>query len=410
MPVSQKVLELQSEFVKRLSLHEPFNVFNVSPIDTLLYQLIDCDDEILELTLGKLGYNLRNFAQHIDFQHPGISSIFDGIIADNQEFALNCIELLTLGKIAKENNLQRIIPSLGKIITNESIPKDVLKKLDISNRTHVRLLKDEKERQEIRTTKKMQIIDLHFLYKKGKEIWQVQPDSFAKYLRFNSAYQDDLDLAEKKINHYEKLRCNVLAEEIRQSIACFKKNLEESYYGFNRITMTTASIILAKSLGYNYDENENQIFVDRKFFGKYDFDPEQLFEFSPLISSRTSTNFFSERKREPFLFEPRVYPLHEFQDIATNQIKSSIAILENFPDAGNKPIFDHFGIIVPGVNFPKKNQSLYCISDQKGFVQNFKIREDALKILDKILVKEGYLDAILIGEKDGKCYFISYFT
>ena len=36
-------------------------------------------------------------------------------------------------------------------------------------------------------------------------------------------------------------------------------------------------------------------------------------------------------------------------------------------------------------------------------------KDDALKSLDRILIKGNYIYPILVGERDGKCYFISYF-
>ena len=418
---SGKVLELQNEFLKRLAFHEP-------PlkccVPTLLHRVIECDDDLLDFTLGKVGHKLRLFAQNVDFQHPEIATIFDGIIANDQDFAQECMELLVLGRFAREQNLQRIIPALGRAFTKESLTRNIIKKIDVpaNNRMHVRLLKDCKEREEIRMTKRMQIIDLHSIYKKGEEIWNAQPDNFTKFLRFDTAYQDDLKIAEKKAVRYEELGCISLAAEVRKSIESFREHMEQSYYGFNRITMTNAAIILAKSLGYLYTPPQDggsaaysnwkidgKITVHRRFFGKYNFDPEQIMEFSPIVSSVAGSPIFTQKAQPPYNYEPRVYPLHEFSDIMTDNVRNTVSLLEEFPDADNKPIFDHFGVIVPGVAFPLDKQSSYSFSDEKGMVQSYSNRETALKSLDSILIKGEYFHAVLVGEKDGKCYFISYF-
>jgi hypothetical protein len=416
---SQKVSELQSEFSKRIAHHE---LPEKHDVPSLLCKIVECDDELVEFALGKVGQKLRSFAQNVDFQHPDIVSIFDGVIANDHLFSQECLELLVLGQFAREKNLQKIIPLLGKMITQESLSRNIIKKIDVpsNNRMHVRFIKDNKEREEIRMTKKMQIIDLQSVYKKGEDAWSVQPDSFKKFLRFDTAYEDDIAIAEKKSQRYKELGCLSLSDEIQKSIENFRDNMDQSYYGFNRITMTNAAFILAKSLGYNYSSqqeknysygnynNESKINVDRGFFKKYNFDVNHQISILPSVCQ--SSDFIAVAKLNSYSYEPRVYPLHEFSDILSSNIEKTIELLENFPDAGNKPIFDHFGIIVPGVSYPAPKQILYRFLDESKSVQSYVVREDALKALDKILIKGQYLYAILVGEKDGKCYFISYFV
>jgi hypothetical protein len=413
----RKVLDLQNEFKKRLEQHSPSLNYSVP---FLLYKIIECDDDILNFTLGSLGLKLRQFAQHVDFHHPEIVSIFDGIIANDHQFAQECMELLVLGKYAKENNLQKIIPSLGKALSKNSLSGSILKKIDLpqNNRMHVRLLKESKEREEIRMTKRMQTIDLQGVFRKGKNIWEAQPDNFTKFLRFDTAYQDDLNLAEKKAQRYDELGCVSLADEVRKSIEAFKEHMENSYYGFNRITMTSVALILAKSLNYTYLSTESnswnylcdKITVNPKFFGQYNFDPNRALKFSPSISLAAGESIFCQKKIESYDYEPRVYPLHEFNDIMTGRVKDTISFLEAFPDANNKPIFDHFGIIVPGVSLFSQNQSDYSFLNENGMIQSYAVREDAVKALDAILIKGKYFHPIILGERDNKCYFVCYWS
>lgn len=408
----RRATDLQTEFFKRLACHNPPLPHYVP---SLLLKIIECDEDLLEFSLGKIGQNLKLFAKNVDFQHPEIVSIFDGIIADDQSFAQECIELLSLAKLAKEQNLFKIIPYLGKVLTNELQPKNIIKKIDIpqNNRMHVRLLTDNKEREEIRLTKRMQIIDLQGIYKKGKsEAWDCQPDNFTRFLRFDTAFQDDIKLAEKKAKRYEELGCSSMAAEIRKSIASFNEHMEQSYYGFNRITMTSAAIILAKSLEFEFftqSYSDNKVIVNRSFFGKYNLDSESFLEFSPYVSQLAGSPIYTQKQNLlPFDYEPRVYPLHEFIDITPDNVKNAISLLEKFPDASDKPIFDHFGVIVPSIAIPKINEK-YSFLDEQGLVHSFSIRDDALKSLDRILIKGNYIYPIVVGERDGKCYFISYF-
>jgi hypothetical protein len=420
---ARKILELHSEFLRRLDRHEP----PLQPsVPLILTRILECDEEILEFSLGQFGQKLRRFADKVDFSHPEIISIFGGILADDQDFSKECLELLILAQYARDNQLTKIIPLLGKTAVKETLSSNVIKKIDPhQNRMYVRLLKNPWEREEIRLTKRMQIIDLQGLYSKGEEIWNAQPDSFSKFLRFDTAYQADLKVAEQKAATYEELGCTSLADEIKKTIATFREHMEHSHYGFNRITMTNATIILAKSLGFTYTpaqeisggfvgsyKTEAKITVNRKFFGKYNFDPEQIIELNPIVSEFARSPVFTVKDCGPYQYQPRVYPLHDFWDLASEELQDIIKMLENFPDAGGKPIFDHFGVIVPSVALPQQapKGNVFIFLDEKGMTKAFTSKEDAEKDLDSILIKNEYLTPIVIGEKDGKCYFLTYFT
>jgi hypothetical protein len=153
---------------------------------------------------------------------------------------------------------------------------------------------------------------------------------------------------------------------------------------------------------------DGKIVVNRKFFGKYNFDPEQQIEFSPIVSHAAGSPIFTQKQQQPFNYEPRVYPLHELSDIITEDIQKTISLLEAFPDAGGKPIFDHFGVIVPGVAFPVEGDGPFSFFDERGMLHTYTFRHEALKVLDTILIKNGYFYPIIVGERDGKCYFICY--
>lgn len=405
--VNSYVSELQNEFFRRLE-----TVSNLPPsqVPCLLREIVECDMELVEFTLGSIGHNLKLFSQHVDLSHPEMTSILDGMLSDNQEFSQKCVELLHLGKYAREKHLNKLIPYFGKIIVDENNDKNIIRKIDVpqNNRMHVRLLKNCSDRDNIRLTKRTQIIDLNSFGKKAEEIWESQPDNFRSFLRFDVAYQEDLIVAERKVKRYKDLGCESLANEIQASIDAFKKNMDQCYYGFNRITMTNASIILAKSLGFKFvlsqdimnGNSTSRIVVYRNFFGNYNFDPDNL-----------NSEIFSAKENSCFSYEPRLYPLHELAEIMTDNVKKTIDVLENFPDAGNKPIFDHFGVIVPSVNFPfeEKNNS-YTILNESGIIQSYSSKKDAVKSLDCILIRGEYFHPILVGEKDNKCYFISYWT
>lgn len=402
----KKVLSFQNEFLKRLEI---INRGESPAIPDLVLKLQDYDDQTIQIGLGDVGCKLKKFILQADLSHPELVNVFDGILADNQDFSLHCRELLSLASYAKQDNMLLVIPFFNQFLYKEY--KTAIRKIEIPsvNRVNVRFLKDREEREQIRCSKKMQVIDLQGIYKKGKSFWDSQPNNFSRFLRFDTGYQDELKKAEKKAKRYEELGCQSLAEEVQKTMDLFREHTECNYFGFNRITMTTASVILAKSLGYGYveDGSGDKIVINRKAF--YNFNPDPIIEYNPYVSMVSGTKAFTDKTQSPYEYEPRVYPYYEFSTIASEETKKIISHLERFPDVGNKPIFDHFGLIVPSVNFPKKESGDFTFLNKSGILHIRETREEAVKDLDKIMIENRDVYPIIIGEKDGKCYFISYF-
>ena len=411
--VTYEVRSLQAEFLKRL-YRQSKQVPATSP-PQLLRKLVDIDAQTLQYALGDYGKVLVNLTQSIDLEHPDIFSFFDGFFCDDNLFAQRCLELLELAKLAKSQNFTSIFPLLGKMLVEESLEKSILKRLDVTSqyKFHVRLVKDRSLREDIRKTKKMQTIDLQALYKKGEEIWNSQPSDFRRFLRFDAAYTAELKQAQKKMRRYEELGCSALATEIQKSIASFRENMDQSYHGFNRITMTNIAIILAKSLGYIFRNTKNSdnseyiarvdptIVIPKSFFGDYCFDPTV----TPEFISVTPSTVFVLSKPEFYVYEPRVYPFHELQEIAPKSVLDLINYLENFPDVSGKPIFDHFGVIVPGISY-----NYHHFVNTEGTLETYNCNEDCCKAMDKNFIKNKYFYPIIVGEKDGKCFFVSYWA
>jgi hypothetical protein len=119
-------------------------------------------------------------------------------------------------------------------------------------------------------------------------------------------------------------------------------------------------------------------------------------------------NFFAEPGAEPapVAYEPRVYPLGEVYPDASETARQIVALTERLPDADGKPIFDHYGVIVPGVAYPKKEPRFVLEDDT---LRSFDTIEQAKKTLDLTLIRRECLRPIVVGERDGRCYFVSYF-
>ena len=390
-----QMYKIDDEFQRRIRQNSFPKIIQIPP---LLTEIKNCDLDSLELCFGKFGLDLKKFIENIDLLHPDVQSIFDGILSDDNDFSKDFIELINLSKLAKQNNLNKVLPLLSKDYFKNLLPKSLIKKIESPSRLYLRMLKDSSDRNKLRQNKKMQNIDLQGVYSKGNYFWDSQPSSFSKFLRFDDSYLEDLEEAQKKAKRYKELGCISLEQEINKSIESFKELFKDNHFGFNRITITNAAIILAKSLGFKFTSQEkvnnfgsirleSEIKINKNFFEGINFSIDE--------------NFFD--------YQPRIYPIHDFMHIASEDTKTSISHLESFPEAFGKPIFDHFGVIVPSISLNKDENGFYNFIF-KGMHYSFEDKDEAEKKIDLILIKNEYIPSIIVGDKDGKCYFLSYFN
>lgn len=398
------VMQFQKEFNKRLFLTKNIVSFEVP----LIWKtLAECDQEIIRIILGDTGLHLLGLMDKIDLEHPDIVSIFDGVLSNENSFSQRCIEVINLAEFAKEKKFTNIFDIFEKTISQNAENTIKLICSDSKNKTSVRFLKNQTHRNELRSQKKPQQIDLSNLYKKGLNYWESLPNSFDKFLRFDDAYEHDLILAEEKAKQYMELGCTSLAEEINKTIEAFKTNIKQSYFGFNRLTMANASAILAKSLGFDFVYHcNNWDSFDKKNYAA--INSKVVLDFLCKVFSVDICDItipFVQDKL--FAYEPRIYPFHYLKEVASNQTKRIVDRLEKLPEANNKPIFDHFAVIIPSIKLFDKN-----IEKKDWLIKNrfhFETKEDLIFYFDKTLLQKKLFNAIIIAEKDGKCYFICYF-
>jgi hypothetical protein len=335
----------------------------------------------IEIAFGKYAEKIRAFINSIDLSHPHIREVYGYLFEES--FCLNVVELLELADYAKQKGLTRVLPMVGNKVFNNSN----IKELDspINNRRNIRLLKTKEDRKLARSFKKAQNIDLCAIVKHGEDIWACQPSLFDYFIRYSTAYKDEIALAKKKITRYMDLGCSGLAKHIIDSVELLKKQINEAYYGFNRITMTNAAVILAKM--HNYKLVTDWSCTERKY--RISIPVEKLYRFE------------LDQKSTSYEYEPRVYPVHLLK--MPDSVAKIVDYLEAFPQAEGKAIFDQYVVIVPSPSIKSAG-----FIDPEGNKCIFNNKEEATKELDIILISGNYIQPILLGEKDGKCFFICF--
>jgi len=296
------------------------------------------------------------------------------------------LEILEVAKFAKEKNLTKVVPSILKSAARNKVAKDVFKKLSLpaSCQMHARLL-GQHARNNLRKQKKTTSIDLRIIWRRGNELWHALPNSLEQYIRFNTLHVNEIEYAERKAARYLELGCKDLYSLIMSDLHDFKIK-QEKYFGFNRITMTNAAVILAKAIGF-------ELFVRNtgkpvyKIVAPYDLFPELT----------KSGNAFFE-------YQPRAYPFHVLSQHVPEDMRRVVNLIEAFPDAGKKPIFDALWFLVPGLDQPEKSQGRWYFHED-GKCVKFSNEAEAKMALDLFMIKKNYINPILLGESRREMLF-----
>jgi len=195
-----------------------------------------------------------------------------------------------------------------------------------------------------------------------------------------------------------------MAAEIQSSVEKMRRESAESqHFGFNKISLTSASVVLSKQCGYKYHARNPDSFDGDKILADSD-----SFKYRFFVDHKNS--LFDDSHFAALEFSPRVYTYHELEPYASDKTRDVIDHLEKFPEAHGYPLFDHYRVLVPGVNYPEQSQSVpYSIRLPNGTDFNCPMLQKVQMRLDAELLQQKEIVGILLGEKDGDCYFISYF-
>jgi hypothetical protein len=297
--------------------------------------------------LGELGDELKYFAQEADLEHPNFPKVLADDVADT------LIELLNVARLAWENKYSKALSCFPKVIK-----KMWDLRLPALMSQYVSVLKDPEKRLEIRAQKRGSDISLAAACK-GESVWFGLPEDFCIYARNSKAYEQQVVNIKQRAEKYKNLGCATLFKEIQKSIDEFEDNFKQSYYGFHRLKMTDAAIILAKMHGFELAMAGDNYEIVAK---------AELFDDIKDPAAKVCA------------YTPVAYPSHAI--ILPEPMQKMIAFLEAFPEAGGKPIFDHYIFVVPNIH---------------PFLPQPEKR-----------AMDGIFLPILMGEKDGKCFFICH--
>lgn len=375
----------------------------------IMKTIMSSSNEDALVALGAFGIKLKIFASYIDQEipHPDIFSIYGGELVSEVEgsFSRDAGDVL---KIVSENSWisGAVLANLERFVKKHDFYDLLVQAIEDpwKNLLHVRFVPTREQRDVIRLNKRVQDVNTDLIYRRGLEFWESQPSDFKSYMRGSCMYQSDINEASARHKHFSDLGLSLMASEIQNSIIKLQRDAESSrYFGFNKITLTSASVISAKQSGFKYQVrspesfDSDKVLIDAESF-KYNFFPKEdrLFDDSSLVSLE---------------FSPRVYTYHELEPYASEKTKSVVDYLERFPEALGYPLFDHYRVLVSGINYPSEEcqKSPYHIRLPSGNDFSYPQLQKVQMRLDAELLQQKEIVGLLLGEKDGDCYFISYF-
>lgn len=325
-----------------------------------------------------------------DTTHPGFNFLFDGVFLD---FLDKCLEYFSLLKFSEENNVSKFSSDLlFKIISKHELYKVILKHIkSVPHETSIltRFILKPAYRKLARDNKTTQVINLDLINSQLRRHWDSCQSDFSPFYRGVNTYSKDFEELHKKMQSFIELDCSFLAEQMKKDIEDFKKNFIDIYFGFNRIKLTQAALILAKVNGFTIIDNcekqfytkidDASIYIDNIFFNKIIIDKNKFYSMDVSFLD----SYF-------FIYEPKLYNFETYLNIVPSiEMKKLFIELESFESLNYKPAFDHYKVLVPTVQI-------------KDCVQRKNFEED--------LIKSNLMKSVVVGEKDGKCYFICYWN
>jgi hypothetical protein len=371
-----------------------------SGVIDLLQEILAYDADLCETAFGVFGSRLYETAKELDFDHPELKSgKFLSAVGKDASTFKKMAQFLKLCQLAKDNQLDEISPVFSKCITKAILP-DVKTGLDFLKNQHqyVRLFKSAEDRLRLRKVKQVRPIEYASCLRKVVGLWDNIAD-LEVYGRFGNYYEEQIAQVKKRIEIYRQLRLMTMANDLIESVEEFKQGFEEAYYGFQRVPMAVAAVVLGKMHNCYLSTDQKTIMMPFSNFDGLSFETEPKTHFG-------SDGIGVQPKLPDYEYMPMAYPIYT-SDVP-EKVQEVLKHLECFPEAGGKPIFDHYIAVVPGVHYPRVLQinHQYFVYDTDGTKKFFPNLLAARIFLDAMLIRERKIIPAILGERDGKCYFI----
>jgi hypothetical protein len=371
-------------------------------------------EDLIPVMGDLMATRLKHFCENVDLDHPTIQELMARGFQTDSEFNSTLREIMTLLSMENTGSMSSVLGLLKESFTKAKSMKEVRVAI---YKPPTRALKGRKEREDARSKKSVKDIGLKEWLEKAKN-WHDHPGSFVCFTRLNDSYQDQMTLNEKRAEKLDELGMTALGGSFRKRNAIITNFLGEQYCGFTKLRMIDAAIILAKVHNAYFKEDYRSIIYSRRAFSKFKFwlEPGTVYlakQAGPGSDPSKDHKITVGACMIPdiFAFKPRAYPLHEFAVEWPQHVKDVIEVVEAHPDMLGKAIFDQFWVIVPGIALSPEMHHYaqkWWVVRTGDTAELYLAQEHAERALDFHLTRAGCLYPVLVGEKDGKCHFLTY--
>lgn len=317
-------------------MSEPISFFDIlkNPIAFDLFQ--DVREQLID------------FCHKVDVTHPELYSMLDGELIGDSAFCKKIVELVKILEFAKKQQIVEIVPTLIKSLRRHNNFKDIF--------SCYRFYKNPQDRLDARKANTSKPICLSSFFKDKLSVWNELPKNFSLYSRHSDAIYLRVKELKTQIERFQELGCHALKLSVEEKLRNSHGHAIDDCYGFCRITMRTAALILAKQ----YD-----FVLDKRDFGD-----------SRLLAQESLVSLCSSKSAR---FYPVVHPYDVVRNVPEHVCKM-ISLVEALPEIDSHPLFDNLFVISFGLNVDC-NESLELIAN-------------------------GQITPVVLGERDNKCYFI----
>ncbi len=413
----KEVQSVQQGVLSGLAKQAPDAIRNYDgKCDTALIDKINSmPEEQLANAVGEfMAFRLHAFCKTVDFNHPSIREIVQANFTEGCEFAACLKEIFALSDLSQGKELRRVLELVKGSFIKEKAFKDAR---NVIFKPYTRTLSTKELRAEARGKKTFKGVDMAGWFKNHRG-WSDYPTSFVHFARLDDTQNTQVEENKKRAEKVLGLGMTSLADTFIKRNTIIAKFLEEKFLGFVKLKMVDAAVILAKMAGGILNTEAGVVRFGRKSFNKSPFwlEPDNRY---PAIECGSGDpnydRFVTVRTYDTpnqYDFQPRAYPLHEFTLDWPAHIQEVMNSVESHQDMNGKAVFDQFWVIVPGI----KLTSEYFCYDSRWVLRSGKqceLYDDqkaATKALDLRLTKDGVIHPVVLGEKDGKCLFITYWS
>ncbi|CAE7860220.1 unnamed protein product [Symbiodinium microadriaticum] len=301
-----------------------------------LQRLTVIPEDNVKTSLGNFGVRLLAFASEVDFAHPDLGPLFD-----EEGFGEAA---LSLAEFSHHLDNDFVTENLSRVLVKHPRHKVLTRIIDAptKNFRHARFVKSE-HLEEIRSIKRTQHVDLRVMDGKGEGFWDECPDDFSTFIRGFNRLKPFVEEATAQHERFTSFGLTSMAREIEDQLNKIVSEADdETYYEFNRITMTTAAVILGHMLNAKYKlpdyRNSSGYYYlsTSQFSGDKDDHYDNIRKLTDAVGST-------------FRYRPIVIPPCQMDRKPADMV-SLLQRLDSMPEVGGRPIFDNYWVMLPEMN------------------------------------------------------------